>query len=84
MAVELLADRCGSSLNESLKLVDWPVWPHLFLIRRAGQLLFGTDFLMADQMVPQFELLESMKLPEEVQEKIYRGNAIRVLGLGKK
>jgi predicted TIM-barrel fold metal-dependent hydrolase len=54
-----------------------------FLIRRADQLLFGTDFLMADQTVPQFELLDSMELPDEVQQKIYRGNAIRILKLGK-
>jgi predicted TIM-barrel fold metal-dependent hydrolase len=55
-----------------------------FLIRRAGRLLFGTDWLMADQKVPQFELLASMNLPDEVQEKIYRANAIRVLQLKKK
>lgn len=52
-----------------------------FLIRRADQLLFGTDFLMADQTVPQFELLDSMKLPDEVQRKIYRDNARRLLKL---
>jgi predicted TIM-barrel fold metal-dependent hydrolase len=56
-----------------------------FLIRRADRLLFGTDFLMADQEVPQFALLDSLDLPEDVQVKIYRGNAIRLLrpeGLG--
>jgi predicted TIM-barrel fold metal-dependent hydrolase len=52
-----------------------------FLIRRADRLLFGTDFLMADQEVPQFELLEKLDLPDEVQAKIYRGNAIRLLKL---
>ena len=36
---------------------------------------------MADQEVPQFELLDSMKLPDEVQRKIYRGNALRLLKL---
>jgi predicted TIM-barrel fold metal-dependent hydrolase len=51
------------------------------LLRRADRLLFGTDFLMADQEVPQFDLLDSMKLPAEAQEKIYRGNAIRLLKL---
>lgn len=55
-----------------------------FLIRRASRLLFGTDFLMAEQKVPQFELLESMKLPADVQEKIYRGNAVRLLELDRK
>ncbi len=53
-----------------------------FLMRWADQLLFGTDFLMADQQVPQFELLDSLNLPEDVQYKIYRGNALRVLQLG--
>ena len=48
-----------------------------FLIRRADRLLFGTDFLMADQEVPHFDLFDSLNLPEDVQQKIYRGNAIR-------
>jgi putative heme-binding domain-containing protein len=52
-----------------------------FLIRWADRCLFGTDFLMADQRVPQFELLDSLDLPEDVQYKIYRGNAIRILKL---
>jgi predicted TIM-barrel fold metal-dependent hydrolase len=61
-----------------------PKFGREFLIRRANRLLFGTDFLMAEQKVPQFDLLDSMKLPAEVQGKIYRGNAIRLLGLEKK
>ncbi len=52
-----------------------------FLIRRADRLLFGTDFLMADQEVPHFDLFDSLKLPDEVQAKIFRGNAIRLLKL---
>jgi predicted TIM-barrel fold metal-dependent hydrolase len=52
-----------------------------FVIRRADQLLFGTDWLMADQEVPQFELLDSLELPQEVQAKIYRQNALRILKL---
>jgi uncharacterized protein len=50
-----------------------------FLIRWADRLLFGTDFLQADQEVPQFDLLDSLNLPDAVQAKIYRGNAIRLL-----
>ena len=61
-----------------------PKFGREFLIRRANRLLFGTDFLMAKQEVPQFEHLASMKLPDDVQEKIYRGNAIRILKLEKK
>ncbi len=52
-----------------------------FIIRNADQLLFGTDFLTNNQVVPQFELLGSLDLPEEVQYKIYRGNANRLLKL---
>lgn len=52
-----------------------------FLIRRADRLLFGTDFLMAGQEVPQFDLLDSFDLPEEVQRKIFRENARRLLKL---
>lgn len=52
-----------------------------FLIRNANQLLFGTDVLMPAQKIPQFELLDSMNLPEDVQYKIFRGNAIKLLKL---
>lgn len=52
-----------------------------FLIRNADQLLFGTDVLMPAQKIPQFDLLDSLKLPEEVQYKIFRGNAIKLLKL---
>ena len=53
-----------------------------FLIRNADQLLFGTDVLMPEQTIPKFDLLDSLKLPEEVQYKIFRGNAIKLLKLG--
>jgi predicted TIM-barrel fold metal-dependent hydrolase len=52
-----------------------------FIIRWADRCLFGTDYLMADHKVPQFDLLDSLELPEDVQYKVYRGNAIRVLQL---
>ena len=53
-----------------------------FLIRRADRVMFGTDFLAPKQDVPQFEVFEQkLKLPEEVQAKIFRNNARRVLGL---
>ena len=52
-----------------------------FLIRRADRLLFGTDSLMSGQEVPQFDLLNSFDLPDDVQQKICRGNAIRLLKL---
>jgi predicted TIM-barrel fold metal-dependent hydrolase len=52
-----------------------------FVIRWADRLLFGTDVLMSRQEIPQFELYDKMDLPEDVQYKIYRGNAIRLLRL---
>lgn len=58
-----------------------PAFGREFIIRNANQLVFGTDFLMGGQEIPQFELLDSLKLPEDVQAKIYRDNAKRLLKL---
>ncbi len=53
-----------------------------FLIRRQDRIMFGTDFLAPEQDVPQFELFEErLKLPVDVQHKIYRDNARRLLRL---
>jgi predicted TIM-barrel fold metal-dependent hydrolase len=52
-----------------------------FLIRRADRLLFGTDYLMADQEVPHFSFFDSLDLPAEVQKKLFRNNAMRLLKL---
>ena len=52
-----------------------------FLIRRADRLLFGTDYLSPGQQVPQLELFERIDLPDEVRRKIFRENAIKLLGL---
>jgi uncharacterized protein len=52
-----------------------------FLIRRADRLLFGTDYLAPEQQVPQLTIFEEMDLPEDVQEKIFRANARRLLQL---
>jgi hypothetical protein len=52
-----------------------------FFIRRQDRLLFGTDYLKPGQEVPQFEVFNSLDLPAEVQAKVYRGNAIRILKL---
>lgn len=50
-----------------------------FLIRRADRLLFGTDYLANGQAVPQFELLNSLDLPSEVQAKVFRDNARKLM-----
>jgi predicted TIM-barrel fold metal-dependent hydrolase len=52
-----------------------------FLIRNADRLMFGTDYLADKQEVPQFELLDELKLPEETASKIFRDNARKLLKL---
>lgn len=52
-----------------------------FMIRRKDRLMFGTDYLQPGQVVPQFEVFDSLDLPEEVQASIFKQNAIRVLEL---
>jgi predicted TIM-barrel fold metal-dependent hydrolase len=52
-----------------------------FLIRRADRLMFGTDFLSPGQGVPQLTLFRLLKLPPDVQAKVFRNNARRLLGL---
>lgn len=49
-----------------------------FLIRCAVQLGFGIDWLMERQQMPQFELLDSFDLPDDMQEKKYRGSALKL------
>ncbi len=58
-----------------------PEFAREFVLRRADRLLFGSDYLAPGQQIPQFEIFENMNLPDDVQAKIYRGNAIRVLRL---
>jgi predicted TIM-barrel fold metal-dependent hydrolase len=52
-----------------------------FFIRRADRLMFGTDFLSPGQDVPQFEVFSKLDLPAEVQAKVFRDNARKLLGL---
>ena len=51
-----------------------------FLIRNADQIMFGTDYLAEKQTVNQFDLFAELKLPTNVQEKILRGNAKKLMG----
>lgn len=85
-AIERLMDRyenlygdlsAGSGLNA---LRRDPDFGREFLIRRADRLLFGTDYLAEGQPVDQFAFLEQLDLPPEVQAKIFRENARRILG----
>ncbi len=52
-----------------------------FLIRRADRLVFGSDYFSPGQNIRQFELFEQLKLPEDVQRKIFRDNGRRLLAL---
>lgn len=56
-----------------------PEFGREFMIRRADRLLFGTDYLADGQAVPQFELFESLDLPDEVAAKVFRENARRLV-----
>ena len=69
----------GSGANSISRDLDFG---REFLIRRQDRIMFGTDFLTPGQIVPQFELFEQkLQLPEEVQGKIFRDNARRLLKL---
>ena len=52
-----------------------------FMIRRQDRLMFGTDYLQPGQAVPQFEVFDSLDLPQETQAKVFRKNAERILKL---
>jgi predicted TIM-barrel fold metal-dependent hydrolase len=58
-----------------------PEFGREFLVRRADRLMFGTDYLSPGQEVPQLTLLRSLDLPADVQAKVFRDNARRLLGL---
>lgn len=76
----LLADlSAGSGHNAIRRDIEFG---REFLIRHSQQILFGTDYLAEDQVVQQFELLESLKLPDKVTDSIYRENALRLIPNG--
>ena len=86
-AIERLMDKypniygdlsAGSGLNAIRRDPDFG---REFLIRRADRLLFGTDYLSEGQKVDQFEFLESLDLPTDVQAKIFHDNARRILDI---
>jgi hypothetical protein len=52
-----------------------------FVIRRADRLLWGTDYLAPNQQCLQFSLYPKLELPEDVQAKVFRDNARRLLNL---
>lgn len=73
---ELSAGSGANSISRNLE------FGREFLIRRQDRIMFGTDFLSPGQHVPQFELFDTqLELPEDVQAKIFRDNARRLLKL---
>lgn len=52
-----------------------------FVIRRQDRLMNGSDYLEPGQPVPQFEVYEKLDMPADVQAKIFRDNARRVIGI---
>jgi predicted TIM-barrel fold metal-dependent hydrolase len=50
-----------------------------FVLRRADRLMFGTDYLSPGQEVPQFDVMRQLALPENVQAKIFRDNARKLI-----
>jgi len=53
-----------------------------FVARHWRKLLFGTDYLGANQGMPIIKWLRELQVEEEVREAIAEGNARRLLGLG--
>ncbi|MDZ4861300.1 MAG: amidohydrolase family protein [Candidatus Hydrogenedentes bacterium] len=86
-AIDALMDRfpniygdlsAGSGSNAILRDVEFG---REFLIRRADRLLFGTDYLMPGQKVPQISMYREIELSEDARAKIFRENAQRVFNL---
>ena len=86
-AIDALMDRfpniygdlsAGSGANAILRDLEFG---RDFIVRRQDRLLFGTDYLSPEQKVPQFGLYERLQLTGSVQQKIFRTNALRLMGL---
>jgi predicted TIM-barrel fold metal-dependent hydrolase len=70
----------------------WGGWranktPHFFWENAWDKVLFGTDILALNELVPSRryhdQMLSLLDLPENTMQKIYGGTAARLLGLGK-
>ncbi len=86
-AIDALMDRfpniygdlsAGSGSNAILRDVDFG---REFLVRRANRLMFGTDYLMPGQQVPQLSMYKEIELPADARERIFYSNAERVFGI---
>jgi len=68
----------GSGLNA---MTRDPEFARGFVLRRADRLLWGTDYLAPGQECGQLSFFKELGIPEDVQQKIFRDNARRVLKL---
>lgn len=68
----------GSAYNA---LTRDPEFTKDFLERNWRKLLFGTDYLHADQELPIVDLIRELPISEEKKEAIAYGNAAKLLGL---
>lgn len=73
----LYADISAGSGNNGL--ARDPEYARDFVTRHQDQVLFGTDFLMPGQAVPQVDTLRSLNLDPAVFAKVARQNAARIL-----
>ncbi|MBN1589370.1 MAG: amidohydrolase family protein, partial [Pirellulales bacterium] len=70
------------SANSGYKAISRDVeFGRKFVLRRADRLCFATDYLEVGQKIPQFAFYDKLDLPEDVQTKIFRDNARRILKL---
>ncbi|MDA0833355.1 MAG: amidohydrolase family protein [Planctomycetota bacterium] len=86
-AIDRIMDECpniygdlsaGSGANAIMRDLEFG---REFLLRRADRLLFGTDYLTPGQDVPQLTLYRQLELPDDVQAKIFRDNARKLLNI---
>lgn len=68
----------GSGYNA---LTRDPEFAISFLRRRADRLLFGTDYLTQGWDTGQHSLFDRLELPDDVQQKIFRHNARKLIGI---
>lgn len=68
----------GSGANAIARDLDFG---RAFLVRRSDRLMFGTDYLSPNQQIPQWDVFARLDLPQDVQARIFRDNARKLLGL---
>lgn len=75
----LHADLSAGSGNNAM--TRDPDFAHGFIRRHWKKLLWGTDYCVTYQHIPQVEWIETLDVPDEMRSAIARGNAMKLLGL---